>query len=89
MGVALRRQEERGKKEGRKEGRKEEKKELSSLVSPHCENVTHMEFLNLNIINPLGSAPKQFDWVRMREFFFFLSLLGPHPRHMEVPRLGV
>ena len=22
-------------------------------------------------------------------FFFFLSFLGPHPRHMEVPRLGV
>ena len=22
-------------------------------------------------------------------FFVFLSFLGPHPRHMEVPRLGV
>ena len=22
-------------------------------------------------------------------FFFFLCLLGPHQRHMEVPRLGV
>ena len=22
-------------------------------------------------------------------FFSFLSFLGPHPRHMEVPRLGV
>ena len=22
-------------------------------------------------------------------FFFFLVFLGPHPRHMEVPRLGV
>ena len=22
-------------------------------------------------------------------FFFFFSFLGPHPRHMEVPRLGV
>ena len=23
------------------------------------------------------------------EFFFLLFFLGPHPRHMEVPRLGV
>ena len=22
-------------------------------------------------------------------FFFFLVFLGPHPQHMEVPRLGV
>ena len=22
-------------------------------------------------------------------FFFFFGFLGPHPRHMEVPRLGV
>ena len=22
-------------------------------------------------------------------FFFFFSFLGPHPQHMEVPRLGV
>ena len=22
-------------------------------------------------------------------FFFFFALLGPYPRHMEVPRLGV
>ena len=22
-------------------------------------------------------------------YFLFLSFLGPHPRHMEVPRLGV
>ena len=22
-------------------------------------------------------------------FFFFFFFLGPHPRHMEVPRLGV
>ena len=22
-------------------------------------------------------------------FFFFWSFLGPHPQHMEVPRLGV
>ena len=22
-------------------------------------------------------------------FFFFMSFSGPHPRHMEVPRLGV
>ena len=22
-------------------------------------------------------------------FFFFLSFLGPHPRHMDVPKLGV
>ena len=22
-------------------------------------------------------------------FFFFFCLLGPHPRHMEVPRVGV
>ena len=22
-------------------------------------------------------------------FFFFLPLLGPHPQHIEVPRLGV
>ena len=22
-------------------------------------------------------------------FFFFLSFLGPHPQHMEAPRLGV
>ena len=29
--------------------------------------------------------------LRMNDFFFFWSfvLLGPHPRHMEVPRLGV
>ena len=24
-----------------------------------------------------------------RAFFFFLVFLGPHPGHMEVPRLGV
>ena len=23
------------------------------------------------------------------DFFFFLVFLGPHPQHMEVPRLGV
>ena len=23
-----------------------------------------------------------------RTTFFFLAFLGPHPRHMEVPRLG-
>ena len=22
-------------------------------------------------------------------FFFFLPLLGPHPQHIEVPRLGI
>ena len=26
---------------------------------------------------------------RLFFFFFFLVFLGPHPRHMEVPRLGV
>ena len=27
--------------------------------------------------------------IRFFFFFFFLVFLGPHPRHMEVPRLGV
>ena len=27
--------------------------------------------------------------VRLRNFFFFFCFLGPHPQHMEVPKLGV
>ena len=29
------------------------------------------------------------DFVFLYVFVYFLSLLGPHPWHMEVPRLGV
>ena len=29
-------------------------------------------------------------WLEVQQiFFFFLFFLGPHPRHMEVPRRGV
>ena len=29
------------------------------------------------------------SYLSLRLFFFFLLFLGPHPQHMEVPRLGV
>lgn len=33
-----------------------------ALGSPHGQNVTCTDYLNLNI-NPLGSAPEQFDQI--------------------------
>lgn len=51
-----------------------------TLMSPHGQNVTHTELLNL-YINPLDTTSEQFDWVLMREHFFKNNLylfLSPH-----------
>ena len=43
-------------------------------------------------MNPGGGARSSSSWGNVDFFFFFFCLfvfLGPHPRHMEAPRLGV
>ena len=44
-----------------------------------------VSFLNLAILMVVSG----FLFVVFNLSFFFFALLGPHPRHMEVPRLGV
>ena len=44
-------------------------------------------FPYLECLYPL-CLPKAW-WLYRDLFFFFLSFLGPHMQHMEVPRLGV
>ena len=61
---------------------------------PSCICDLHSSLWQCWIPNPLSKARDQTcivdtDTMSDSFFFFFWSFLGPHPRHMEIPRLGV
>ena len=43
----------------------------------------------IQILNPLHHSGNSWNGVNANNSFLFLSFWGAHPRHMEVPRLGV
>ena len=40
-------------------------------------------------VSPMTSRVSKFPLFFLKFFFFFFVFLGPHPWHMEVPRLGI
>ena len=56
---------------------------------PSFKGPEKMLFLYLEDFNIFETTPLLFFLFSFFLFFFFFCFLGPHPRYMEVPRLGI
>ena len=63
---------------------------IQKKIQNETESLSMSKIIILHLTNySNGLISQSISFFSFLFFFVFLSFLGPHPQHMEVPRLGV